>query len=269
MLHGESALAWFGLPGFDLARIHIVRRRETTRALPRVAVLHRLRDLTTVDTVVVGGVATVTPLRAIWSEASRFSPPRLHSYGLKIIGRLLDAAHRAGLVTWDELHRSVRRLGRRGRAGTRLMRALAAERLPGSSPTESRNEDRFEEIVGDRLGHFRRQRLVGGTRPIGRVDFRERDVPLVVEVNSVTFHSTPSDRAADERRYCDLSQSGFTVAVVWEGDLWGAVGEVRRLIARARRDAIDRRGSVLHSPSCPWPDAGPGRSEPRRPRSRG
>ncbi|MDZ7673583.1 MAG: hypothetical protein U5K30_00715 [Acidimicrobiales bacterium] len=253
-LHGPSTLAWFHLQSFTLATIHVVRRRETTRALPTLAVLHRLRDLRDGDVITVRGVPTVRPIRAIWAEASRFSHPRRYEQGYRKVGRLLDDANTAGILTWCELHGEVERLGRPGRAGTRLMRDLALERPPGSSPTESRNEDRLEEILQrHRRAPLERQRVVGEHEPIGRVDHRDPELPLVVETNSLAFHTNPSDRGSDERRYEALVSAGFVVAVIWEPDLWSHPGVVVDTVDEGRRRARRGAPSVIHSRSCPWP----------------
>lgn len=254
VLHGPSALAAFGLRGFELATVKVTRRRGTTSARCELAEVHRLRHIRACDVVAVRGIPTVSPLRAIWSEASRWASPRWYEVGLRRIGRLLDDAHRLGLVTWTDLHRSVAQLARKGRAGTRLMRELARERRPGTSPTESHNEDRLEEIIRrTSLPMPLRQRVVGGDAPIGRADHRDPELPLVLEVNSRTFHGLPSDQAADEERYAALIAAGFHVLVVWEDDLWSHPGNVVDALRTARRRA--RRGppAVLHTASCPWP----------------
>ena len=80
------------------------------------------------------------------------------------------------------------------------------------------------------------QTVVGGDRPIGRTDFRDPDRPLVAEINSLTFHSTPSDRDADRRRYAQLLAAGFSVVVVWEDDLWSNTADVARAVAAGRHD---------------------------------
>lgn len=254
VLHGCSSLAWFGLPRFDLSRIHVARPRGTTTEGCSLAVVHRLRDVRPHDLVVVRGVPTMAPLRAIWSEASRYSSERLYERGLQRIGRLLDDAHTRKLVRWVDLHETVDELQRSGRAGTRIMRELAAERPPGSSPTESRNEDRLEEILREAgAAPLERQPVVGGHAPIGRTDHRDPCLPLVIETNSLAFHSTLSDQRADEIRYAALVEAGFTVGVVWENDLWSHRQSVIELVSAARSRA--RRGDhgVLHSASCPWP----------------
>lgn len=253
-LHGRSTLAWFGQRGFDLSDIHVTRRRGTRTAPAELAQVHRLRDLTAKDLCVVRGVPTVTPLRAIWSEASRFSNNRWHERGLVRIGRLLDDANRDGLLTWAELHASLDELQRCGRAGTRIMRELACGRPPGSSPTESRNEDRFEAVLADAdMAPLLRQRVVGQDAPIGRADFRDPDLPVVVEVNSITFHSLPTDQTADERRYLRMVDAGLTVGVVWEPDLWSRPSIVRAVVTEVRRRARRHDPSIVHSAGCPWP----------------
>lgn len=137
VLHGPSSLAWLGLRGFDLRTLHVARVRGISGARAELAQLHELRALRAHRVVVVSGIAIETALRAIWAEAAHFAPERRRDAGLERIGRLLDQAHRAGLVTWAGLHEMVDDIHERGRSGTVIMRALAAERLPGTSPTES------------------------------------------------------------------------------------------------------------------------------------
>ena len=88
-------------------------------------------------------------------------------------------------------------------------------------------------------GHIQRPEPLGGDG-------------TVVETNSETFHTTPTDQAADEIRYHRLTLAGFTVGIVWEQDLWsnprGAVDTIRT----ARRHAAAGRGVVVHSPRGPW-----------------
>ncbi|HEY3141405.1 MAG TPA: hypothetical protein VGJ86_09755 [Acidimicrobiales bacterium] len=198
---------------------------------------------------------TESALRAIWVEAARYAAPPLADIGAERIGRLLDNAHRQGLVTWAALTEMVEDIRERGRSGTVLMRALADARPPGSSPTESRNEDQLEKVlanVGD--PPLRRQVVLGGLEPIGRVDFRDPEVPLAVEVNSLAFHTTPSDRAADLVRYQRLRDAGFTVAVIWEDDLWSSPRAVIATVRQSRERARQGDRVVVHSPSCPWPE---------------
>ena len=136
------------------------------------------------------------------------------------------------------------------------MRELAEQRQPGSAPTESRNEDRFEGVLADAgIPAMARQRAVGGSAPIGRVDFSDLELPLVAEVNSLAHHSLPSDQRADEIRYAALVEAGFTVAVLWENDLWSRPSNVVETVRESRSRARRGEASVVHSHSCPWPEA--------------
>lgn len=98
------------------------------------------------------------------------------------------------------------------------------------------------------------QVVVGHDRPIGRIDFRDVDLPMVAEVNSLTFHTTPSDRDADRRRYGHLVAAGFAVAVIWEDDLWSNTADVVRVVGAARQAARAGTPAVFHTASCPWPE---------------
>jgi very-short-patch-repair endonuclease len=258
VLHGRSALAWFGLRGFDLRMLQVARPRGISALTTALAYTHRLREIRANDVTVARGIPTMTPLRAIWTEAARFGAPALNDIGTRRIGRLLDDAHVRGLVTWAALHESVEAVGKRGRAGSLIMRALAEDRRPDSSPSESRNEDRFEQIMGAAaLDSVRRQVVLGGHEPIGRADYYDDEVALVVEVNSITYHSSPSDRRADRVRYQRFNDAGFTVAVVWEDDLWSDADAVVSTLRQARKYARNDHRVVLHTPSCPWPPDDP------------
>jgi very-short-patch-repair endonuclease len=255
ILHGPSSLGWLGMRGFRLVDLHVARVRGISGNRTRLATLHELRAIRSHDVVVAHGVPCETALRAIWSQAAQYSPERLFEIGLEKIGKMLDQAHRLDLVTWAGLHEMVEDIQQRGRSGTVLMRTLAADRPPGSSPTESLNETQFEKILqqGNRRG-LRRQVVVGGHEPIGRGDHRDDELPLVFETNSKRFHTTPTDQAADERRYQLMNNAGFMVAVIWEDDLWSNRPGVLATVDEARRLASRGERGVVHSPSCPWPD---------------
>lgn len=254
ILFGPSTLAWAGLDGYQLARLHVARVRGVGATRSELATMHHLRALRAHHVVVIDGIVTQTVLRAIWCEAALYASPRRAEIGLLRIGNLLDQAHKKHLVTWAALHEMVEDISQRGRAGTRIMKELASARPPGTSPTESRNEQRLEELLEDAgVRPLRRQVQVGGHEPIGRSDFRDDRLPLVTEINSLLHHTTPSDQAADERRYQALLDAGFTVLVIWEDDLWRHPQAVVALVGQARRWAAQGRRAVLHSPSCPWP----------------
>lgn len=252
-LTDESALAWFGVRNRSLEPVQVARRRGTSNRSVALARAHRLRDVRACDVVVVRGLPVLSPIRAAWCEAARLSSLP-EEWAVPRLGRVVDDLHRAHLLTWDQLHDSIRCLGRRGRSGTTLMRAAAVGREPGTSATESRLEDQLVEVLEDAgAAPLVPQVVVGSDHPIGRTDFRDPDLAMVAEVNSLTFHTTPSDRDADRRRYGQLVAAGFAVAVVWEDDLWSNRSDVVRVVAEARDAARAGRPDVFHTAACPWP----------------
>lgn len=254
-LYGEPAMAWFGLRTRRLEPLHIGRVRGTSNRPGALASPHRLRSLRACDVVVVRGLPVLAPIRLLWWEAGRLAGLPLE-WGLPRLERIADELHRAKLLPWRELHRSIDALGKRGRAGTVLMREIACARRPGTSATESRNEDRLvATLAGAGAPPLESQPVIGDeVSPIGRTDFRDRDLPMVAEVNSLTFHSTPSDRDADRRRYTRLVAAGFAIAVLWEDDLWSNTSDVLDVVAAARDAARRGRPAVFHTQTCPWPD---------------
>ena len=253
-LHDESALAWSGVRNRRLAPVAVGRRRGTSNHRVDLASVHRLRDVRPGDVLVVRGLPVLSPIRAVWAEAARHAHQPL-DWSVPRVGRALDDLHRLHLVRWEELRHSLTMLATRGRAGTTIMRELARKRPPGSSPTESRLEDRCAALLGEAgVRPLKPQVVVGRERPIGRTDFRDEDLPMVSEVNSLTFHTTPSDRDGDRRRYGQLVAAGFSVAVIWEDDLWSNSADVLRVVETARRTARSGRPEVLHTASCPWPE---------------
>ncbi len=99
-----------------------------------------------------------------------------------------------------------------------------------------------------------RQCVVGGDAPIGRVDHRDPDLPMVSETNSLTFHSLPSDQEADQARYDALVGAGFSVAVIWETALWSHPSNVVAAIRETRRRSRCGEPAIVHSAGCPWPE---------------
>ena len=70
------------------------------------------------------------------------------------------------------------------------------------------------------LPEMRRQVDSGEERWVGRVDFRASDLPLIVEVQSETYHSALTDAADDEVRLAALRAAGFVVVEVTDAEVW-------------------------------------------------
>jgi very-short-patch-repair endonuclease len=116
-----------------------------------------------------------------------------------------------------------------------VLRDLLDERGDGYVPPASNLEARFASIVAEAgLPEMRRQVDSGGDRWVGRVDFRDARLPLVVEVQSEAFHTALTDRVADEARLAALRRAGFEVVEVTEAQVWHRPREVVHLEREAR-----------------------------------
>jgi len=125
-------------------------------------------------------------------------------------------------------------------------------RPPDYLPPESGLEARFEEVIALHRHAFRRQvELFDDRGLIGRVDYLAIRRPLVVEVNSERFHTSRTDRAADDDRYERLLASGRSVLVIWEYDVWHRAGQVRRAVASCLT-STDPHPTVHRPTPPPW-----------------
>ncbi len=225
-----SALAWWTLPGFEVEPVHVLRPHGPGPTAHPNATVHTSRRLPSHHVTVNRGVPVVTPARALFDAAGFLRPGRME--------RVLEKAWARHLVDGTTLHDMLAELGGRGRPGSAVMRELLSTRPPGYVPCESGLELRFAKLLlDDGQASMDRQVEVGGTFWIGRVDFIDRDARVIVEVQSIEHHGTPSERAADAARIAALVAAGWTVIEATELELWfdpgGLVRRVRH--ARARR----------------------------------
>jgi very-short-patch-repair endonuclease len=211
--HGTAA-AWWGLPGFDLARPHVTRHRGITGAPPTLPCrLHEVVDLTPRQVTVLDGVPIVRPERLAFELFGSSHPLRA--------ARATETAWSKGLVSGPSLRAVFDELAGRGRAGTVAMREFLEHHDDLWVPPASNLEARFAELVrGHGLGPYRRQVDLGDDHWVGRVDFLHQRFPLVVEVQSERYHTALLDRAHDARRLAALAAGGVTVVEVWDREVW-------------------------------------------------
>ena len=102
-------------------------------------------------------------------------------------------------------------------------------------PPASNLERRFASILAEAgLPSMRRQVDSGGHQWVGRVDFRDERLPLIVEVQSERIHSALTGRNDDAARLAALDAAGFEVVEVKEADVWHDPREVVRRVRGAR-----------------------------------
>ena len=171
-----------------------------------------------------------TPARTIFDLAGVLAPQRTE--------RAMDNALAKSPALLRALHRMLPELARRGRTGITLMRELLEARPLGYVPPASGLEARFLHLLEEVGIRARRQVDLGGDDWIGRVDFVVEGTNLVIEVDSVRFHTSLLDRERDARRDAELRGAGYEVLRVTEEDVWHAPAEtIRTVLAAIRRAA--------------------------------
>lgn len=214
VLTGGAAAAWWGLPGYSLLDLDVMRPRGVTRVKPVFA--RRLRevlDLTTDQVTVLDGIPIVRPERMAFDLLAEGPKPRAW--------RAVETAWSKGLLSGDSLEFVFEQLAEQGRLGTVATREFLEEHPPHWIPPASNVEARVADLLHRNvLGVWRRQVDLGGERWVGRVDFLHERLPIILEVQSERYHSALIDRAADAARKARLEALGFVVVEVWDTDIW-------------------------------------------------
>src|SRR5262249_15992302 len=140
----------------------------------------------------------------------------------KNVDRAIDSALRQGLTDIDKLLAVLRRVGKRGRRGTRTVRRLLTERDASYAPTES---DPEQMLVGVLLGHGlpepQRQFSIYdeyGTF-VARPDLVYRDLKIAMEYDSYQHHVGKEALVRDSRRRNAMSAIGWLVLVATAEDV--------------------------------------------------
>ena len=235
----DSAAALWSLPGFSFSTYHVSRPRSRSRCEAGAAVLHHPRSLPVSHVTERHGIPVATLARTLFDLAGDVHPARLDRLVETVVGRSPS--------TLPVLHEMLQELAATGRGGVKVMRAVLASRPAGYVATASGLEARFARILAE-AGEppLDRQVDVGGHEWVGRVDFLDRALRIVVEVDSDIHHSSPLDRARDARRDGRLSEAGWTTVVrVRDDDIWRHPDRVLARVRAARRQA--RRALVVES----------------------
>ena len=224
----SSTAAVWGLPGFRVTPVHVLREHGLHPRPDRLAVVHTSRALPPGHLALVDGVRVTTPLRTIFDLAGTLHPGRTE--------RLLDNAAGRGRCTYRGLHRMLDSFGGRGRAGMQLLRELAADRPPGVRPPESGLEARVNQILlRDGQRPLERQVDLGEDSWTGRVDLADRADNFVLEVQSETYHGSVLDCRRDAERRRELEAAGWVVEEALAFDIWHRPQVVADLVRDGRR----------------------------------
>jgi very-short-patch-repair endonuclease len=167
--------------------------------------VHRLRDITALDTTTMFDLPCLSATRALIELAAIETPKRLTT--------ALDSAIRDGLATEDFLHRRIVELRRPGRPGIgRLLAVIDGAEL--SRGGHSFLERAFLDLIGELdLPRPQTQRVVGrrGTTTI-RVDCLFSAGRVVVELLGYRFHRSNAQMQIDSERINRMQLDGYLVA---------------------------------------------------------
>ena len=250
-LWGKSGATWFGFGRERLFPAHVAVTRAR-RYTGTVGQLHVVTDLQQRDLTRHLDVPVARPeLIALWL-AGAWTHRYGHDVAFQRMEKVLDQAWRQRLIDGAYIHELAARSGGRGRSGIVVFRQVLESRPPDYQPAGSGLEERFEETLPAAVrGRLRRQVTVDVEPVIRTVDYCMDDRPVIVEINGEAWHSSLTDRAADDARYARLLELGFSVVVFWEYDVWNDAPAIRRAMARILDDPDLQ--PTLHRPTrAPW-----------------
>jgi hypothetical protein len=140
------------------------------------------------------GLAVTTPARTLIDMAQFL--------GAKRLAKLVDATVAEGLTSYESLLTLFEHLARKGKPGTKQMRAVLQDRGAGPMPSGTVLENRILALIGDSglqlpISQFSAPWL---TSTNGRVDFAYVEQRLVIEGDSRRWHMLADSFLADRER---------------------------------------------------------------------
>jgi hypothetical protein len=228
----RAGAAFFGLPGGQHGLVEITCRRwKRTKA--GGVVVHESTRLDQRDIVAIEGISVVRPERLVLELAGIYASPNF-------VEKVIQAARRKRLITYDSTVETFNRLARRGLPGVKATR-IALERWDRlSRPTESDMETWLIQILREHglpepVTQFYVRDELGNL--IGRADAALPEFKITFEYQSDQEHSNEFQIAKDDRRRNAIIAAGYFPLAARYGDLRDGghvlVAEVKRLIRRA------------------------------------
>jgi very-short-patch-repair endonuclease len=229
-----SAAALWELSSFSLEPFHTMTHRRPHRGGVHLSRMHTSTSFGPNDVTSIRGIPTTTPLRTLLDLAGRIHYDRLDL----VCDRMLSKR----LIRIEALHALAASLPSRGGGErSRDVRRLVGTRGDDYRPPESNLERRFELVVrrsGD-LPFERQVDLGDGDGWIGRVDYVDRGLRVVVEIQSDLFHAGRVDCERDALRFERLRRAGWIVVPITEFEVWHrdelVLGKVRSARAAGAR----------------------------------
>jgi len=227
----RSAAALWGLWDLEGAIIE-VSVPTTAKASVVGQFVHRTGAMPTGDVTRIDGIPVTSATRTLIDLAG-VAPPHL-------VEEALDDALRRHLTTLARLRARLDDLGRRGRAGTAVMRALLEQRDPTTAIPESVLETRLLRALRDAglpepVPQFR---VRDGGRVVAVVDFAYPRERVAIEADGFRWHGRRARWKHDLARGNALTALGWRVIHVTWDDLTAGddrfLDEIRRILRIAR-----------------------------------
>jgi len=230
----RSAAALLGLTGgrTDLVEVTCPRWK---RARHEDLVIHETKAFHPVDTATVDGVPCTTCARTLLDLGAVLSSNQVEY--------ALDHALRKRLVTVVELERVLRRVGRRGRDGVGVLRAILEAHTPGKA-AESPPERRMVRMLmacglpRPVLQHEIRHRGAF----VARVDAAYPQWRIAVEYDSYEYHDGDLAITRDNDRRNLLRRVGWEQVAVRKANLARGCIDTAATIRAIREDFLTRSG---------------------------
>lgn len=210
--------------------ISVPRGRRVRR--PKILV-HEVVDLPPIDVTFVDAIPATTPARTLIDLAA--------VAGRDAVEEALDDALRRGLTRIPRLRWRAAQIGRRGRPGVTVIRALLDARIDAVGIPDSVLETRlFRLLKQARLPLPECQHEVRESgRLIAVLDFAYPSVRIAIEVDGFRWHAGRSRWERDLARRNELTSRGWRVIHVTSTDIERRPDELVRTIAAALSVRID------------------------------
>lgn len=225
----RRSAAWvWQVGGFSPAHGDVIRPRDQLRG--HAAGGHWPRLLPEHHLTVVRGIPVTTLARTIFDLAG------MSEYAHRV-GMIIDQVDRFSPSLLIAMHEMLPELAKQGRNGIVAVREALLIRPPDRVRLTGL-ERKFESILTSAgIAVPRRQVDLGGHSRFGRVDYLDDDDILVIyEIDSITYHTSLTDRRNDALRDAAAMEAGFNEVVrIPEEHVWYEPHLVRVAVLDARR----------------------------------
>lgn len=209
----------------DVVEVSVARTRQTETG---TGVRHRSKDLCDAHVTTVAGIPVTTPARTV-VDLGAVAPDFLVATALEqlLVRRLLTVAEASAMVE---------EVGRQGRNGVGVLRAVLERRALGDEVGDSGLEAVMAQLLVDAglpLPVFQYELVVGGV--LRRLDFAFPDLRIAIEVDGFERHTGSAVFEDDRVRGNALELAGWLVLRFTMRQILDHPGYVAAAVARAIR----------------------------------